>query len=178
MSEESQGSIKMLEPLIRVRTFLDKFLSIFVAVLLVVMSVIVFSNVIMRYFLSMGIYWYEELSRFVFIWIVFLGAVIAYFKGDHLALDVLLIYTPPKVKKSLVVLADLLVITALIIMTQGAWDMAIDSLNSGWVASTIPIPYGVVYMVGPLSSILLLFEALIETIEDTYVLAKTLKGGK
>lgn len=178
MSNEPQESIAITESLKKVRTVLDTIISIIVAVLLTAMSAIVFTNVIFRYFLSMGIFWYEELSRFLFIWIVFLGAVLAYIKGDHLALDVVLIYLKPKARKSLIVAADFLVIVSLIVMTQGAYLMAMDSLASGWIASTIPIPYGYVYMVGPLSSVLMLFQAVIKTIDDVNVLVGTLKEGK
>jgi TRAP-type C4-dicarboxylate transport system permease small subunit len=176
MSTETQESIKMTVPLKKAREVLEKILMVLVAILLVVMSGIVFTNVIFRYFLSMGIFWYEELSRFLFIWIVFLGAVIAYMKGDHLSLDVILVYLKPKTRKSMVVFADLLVIASLVVMTQGAYLMAMDSLESGWIASTIPIPYGYVYMVGPLSSVLMLFQAIIKTIDDIHVLVATLKG--
>lgn len=173
----SQESIKILVPALRIRRVVERILFYTVAVLLTVMSVVVFANVIFRYFLNAALGWYEELSRFLLIWIVFLGAVIAYIKGDHLSLDVVLIYLKPKVKHIVILIADLLVVYALIVMTQGGWEMAIDSLNSGWIASTIPIPYGYVYMVGPVSSALMLFQVLIKTIEDWHAFKKTVKGG-
>jgi TRAP-type C4-dicarboxylate transport system permease small subunit len=150
---------------------------VFVAILLVAMSSVVFINVIFRYFLNSTIGWYEELSRFLLIWIVFLGAVIAYFKGDHLSLDVVLNFMKPKAKKVVGMVADILVIAALVIMIQGGFAMALDSLASGWVASSIEIPYGWIYMVGPVSAILMLFQALIKTGEDLHGLLKVLKGG-
>lgn len=145
---------------------IDTTLSYVVAVLLVAMSFTVFGNVVCRYFLDASLAWYEEVSRFLLIWIVFLGAVIAYIKGDHLGIDVLLIFLPPRPKQAVIVAADLLVIAALAIMTQGGWEMAIDSLQSGWVASSVPIPYGWVYMVGPVSAALMLVQALIKTRAD------------
>ncbi len=160
----------------RARLIIEKILSWIVAVLLVVMSVVVFANVILRYFFSMTIGWYEELSRFILIWIVFLGAVIAYFKGDHLSLDIVLKFIKPKAQGAVTIVADVLVIAALIIMIQGGFAMALDSLASGWIASSIPIPYGYVYMVGPVSAILMLLQALIKTVEDLYAQAKIRKG--
>ena len=64
------------------------------------------------------------------------------------------------------VLTDVLVLAALAIMFQGAWDMAIDSLRSGWVASSMPIPYGWVYMIGPVSAVLMFIQTLIKTAGD------------
>jgi TRAP-type transport system small permease protein len=145
---------------------LEKILSYFVAFLLAAMSVIVFGNVICRYFLDFALAWYEEISRFLLIWIVFLGSVIALIKGDHLGIDVLTHVFPPRACKSLGILTDILVLAALAIMFQGAWVMAVDSLQSGWVASSVPIPYGWVYMVGPVSAALMFLLTLIKTVED------------
>jgi TRAP-type C4-dicarboxylate transport system permease small subunit len=163
MSSETVVKTSWLEGLSRT---VDKSLSYIVAVLLVVMSVTVFANVMCRYFLDFSLAWYEEISRFLLIWIVFLGAIIALIRGDHLGIDVLLIVMPPRVRRMVVLLSDLMVLAALAIMFKGAWEMAIDSLKSGWVASSVPIPYGWVYMVGPVSAALMFVQTLIKIIGD------------
>jgi TRAP-type C4-dicarboxylate transport system permease small subunit len=145
---------------------MEKVLSYVVAVLLVLMSATVFGNVICRYFLDFSLAWYEEVSRFLLIWIVFLGAVIAYIKNDHLGIDVLLLALPPRIRRMVVILSDLLVLTALAIMFQGGWVMTADSLASGWVAASVPIPYGYVYMVGPISAALMFVQAMIKFVMD------------
>jgi TRAP-type transport system small permease protein len=151
---------------------MDTGLSYVVAALLVAMSGTVFGNVVCRYFLDASLAWYEEVSRFLLIWIVFLGAVIAFIKGDHLGIDVIFMVLRPKYQRMVTVVADVLVIVSLVIMFQGGWDMAIDSLESGWVASSVPIPYGWVYMVGPVSALLMVIQCLIKTHADI----RALKG--
>jgi len=146
--------------------FIDTTLSYVAAALLVAMSATVFTNVVCRYLLDASLAWYEEVSRFLLIWIVFVGAVIAFIKGDHLGIDVVLSFLPRRLSRVVTVAADLLVIIALLVMLQGGWEMAIDSLESGWVASSVPIPYGWVYMVGPVSAALMLVQALIKTGAD------------
>jgi len=163
MSSETVATASLLEVVSRV---MDKILSYIVALLLVVMSGVVFGNVISRYFLNTTWGWYEEVSRFLLIWIVFLGAVIAMIRSDHLGIDLLPLVFPPRVCRAMVVLTDVLVLVALAIMFQGAWDMAIDSLASGWVASSVPIPYGWVYMIGPVSAVLMFIQTLIKTPGD------------
>lgn len=145
---------------------MDKILSYFVAVLLVAMSGVVFGNVFSRYLLNTTWGWYEEVSRFLLIWIVFIGAVVCMIRGDHLSIDLLSIVFSPRVCRAMAVLTDVLVLLALVIMCKGAWDMAIDSLASGWVASSIPIPYGWVYMIGPVSAALMFVQTLIKTAGD------------
>jgi TRAP-type transport system small permease protein len=163
MDPETVLKTSLLDVISRV---MDKALSYVVAVLLVSMSAVVFGNVISRYFLNTTWGWYEEVSRFLLIWIVFLGAVVALIRGDHLGIDLLSLVFSPRVCRMIVVLTDILVLAALAIMCQGAWDMAIDSLASGWVASSIPIPYGWVYMVGPVSAALMFIQTLIKITGD------------
>ena len=151
---------------------MDTGLSYVAAVLLVAMSGIVFGNVVCRYFLNASLAWYEEVSRFLLIWIVFLGAVIAYIKGDHLGIDVIFMVLRPRYRRMVAVIADALVLVCLAVMFQGGWNMAIDSLESGWVASSVPIPYGWVYMVGPVSAALMFVQCLIKTLADI----RALKG--
>jgi TRAP-type transport system small permease protein len=145
---------------------MDKGISYLVAVMLVLMSGTVFGNVICRYFLDASLAWYEEVSRFLLMWIVFLGAVIAYIRGDHLGIDVLLIFLPARPKQVVIVVADLLVLASLVIMFQGGWLMTQDSLESGWVAASVPIPYGYVYLVGPISAALMFFQGIIKSVAD------------
>jgi TRAP-type C4-dicarboxylate transport system permease small subunit len=163
MDSERVATASRLEVISRV---MDKTLSYIVAFLLVAMSLAVFGNVMCRYFLDFSLAWYEEVSRFLLIWIVFLGAVVALIRGDHLGIDVLVLALPPRARRIVIVLGDLLVLVALVIMFKGAWDMAIDSLRSGWVASSVPIPYGWVYMVGPVSAALMFIQTLIKMTGD------------
>ncbi len=169
MDSETVATRFRLESISR---FLEKILSYVTAFLLAAMSVTVFANVMCRYFLDASLAWYEEVSRFLLIWIVFLGAVIALIKGDHLGIDALLTVMPPRVRGVVVILTDVLVLVALAIMFQGAWVMAVDSLESGWVASSVPIPYGWVYMVGPVSAGLMFIQTLIKITGDI----RSLKG--
>ena len=163
MASEPVANVSRLEVISRV---MDKILSYIVALLLVVMSGVVFGNVFSRYFLNTTWGWYEEVSRFLLIWIVFLGAVVCMIRSDHLSIDLLPLVFSPRVCRAMTVLTDLLVLAALAIMCKGAWDMAIDSLASGWVASSIPIPYGWVYMIGPVSAALMFIQTLIKTVGD------------
>lgn len=163
MDSENIVKVSRLDVISRV---MDKTLSYVVAFLLVTMSGVVFGNVFSRYLLDASLGWYEEVSRFLLIWIVFLGAVIALIRGDHLGIDVLQLALPPRARRVAVLLTDILVLAALAIMFQGAWVMAIDSLQSGWMASSVPIPYGWVYMIGPVSAGLMFVQTIIKTVAD------------
>ncbi len=56
-------------------------------IMLSAMVVMVFGNVVLRYGFNDGIISSEELSRFLFIWITFLGAIVTMRENGHLGLD-------------------------------------------------------------------------------------------
>jgi hypothetical protein len=55
------------------------------ALCLAVMALAVFINVVLRYGFGSGIAVSEELSRLLFVWLVFIGAAAAYPRGEHMA---------------------------------------------------------------------------------------------
>lgn len=74
-------------------TILDyycRILKIFVIILLAVMAALVFGNVVLRYALNSGITVSEELSRWLFVWLTFLGSIYALREHGHLGTDALL----------------------------------------------------------------------------------------
>lgn len=65
----------------------SKLVEALLAFLLLAMVVMVFGNVVLRYVFNSGIVVSEELSRFCFIWLTFIGAVLAMREGKHLGMD-------------------------------------------------------------------------------------------
>lgn len=57
------------------------------AALLLAMVLMVFGNVVLRYVFNSGIVVSEELSRFCFVWLTFIGAIVAVRDGTHLGMD-------------------------------------------------------------------------------------------
>lgn len=67
-----------------------KLLEIIMVLCLAAMCLMVFGNVVLRHFFDSGLNVSEELSRFMFIWLTFLGATVAMREGGHLQVDILL----------------------------------------------------------------------------------------
>ena len=66
---------------------LFKALDALLAALLLAMVLMVFGNVVLRYVFNSGIVVSEELSRFCFVWLTFLGAIAAMRDNAHLGMD-------------------------------------------------------------------------------------------
>ena len=78
--------------------FLDRccrWINLLIALALAVMVAMVFGNVVLRYAFNSGIAISEEVSRWLFVWITFLGAIVAVRERGHLGTDFLLARLPP-----------------------------------------------------------------------------------
>jgi TRAP-type C4-dicarboxylate transport system permease small subunit len=87
-----------------------KLLDALIAVALAIMVVLVFGNVVLRYAFNTGITVSEEVSRWLFVWLVFLGAIVALKEGGHLGSDMLVSRLPVMGKKICLVLGHVLML--------------------------------------------------------------------
>ena len=59
-----------------------------------------------RFALNASLSWSEEFQRYAHIWLVFLGIAVAYRRGAHIGVDLLLEAVPARAARGLVLLAD------------------------------------------------------------------------
>lgn len=107
-----------------------RFLGVLIAASLAVMVVLVFGNVFLRYALNSGITLSEELSRWLFVWITFLGAIIAMKEGAHLGSDTLVSRLSVKGQKICMVIGHLLMLFVFWLLFKGSLDQVIINLES------------------------------------------------
>ncbi|MDR3591809.1 MAG: TRAP transporter small permease [Negativicutes bacterium] len=141
-------------------SWLLKATKVVTAALLAIMVVIVFANVVARYYLSASLAWSEELARFMLIWLVFLGAILAYVDNEHLGLDLLVKKMPRKLELVVACCTDLLVLYALWLVLWGGYLMTVDSWE--WEAPATDIPFGYTYLVIPVSGAVMMFQTLLK----------------
>lgn len=120
-----------------------------------VMLVIIFAQVVTRYFFSYTPEWSEELARFLFVWVVFLGSALIMGEGGHLAVQ----FLPNKFKGTrfgffLDVLINLAGYAFIILLLTQGWKMT--SIMTFQRAPGLDLPMSWVYAVIPASSILML----------------------
>jgi TRAP-type transport system small permease protein len=126
-----------------------KLLEFLVVACLLAMVVMVFGNVIMRYAFNSGILISEEMSRYAFIWLTYLGAMVAMREGGHLGVDTLIKHLPLGGKKFCVFLSESLMLMINIMFLIGTWRMhALQVTNVSPVAGLSMIwVYGIGYVV-------------------------------
>jgi gluconokinase len=117
------------------------------AVMLGVMALAVFINVVLRYGFGSGISASEELSRLLFVWMVFIGATAAYPLGEHMAFTSLLrpLQSKPALLKVVTRLIHALVLTSCVLVGWGAWQQVVVGMDSnsvvmGYPVALLPLP--------------------------------------
>ena len=112
-----------------------------------VMAVAVFVNVVLRYGFGSGIAASEELSRLLFVWMVFIGATAAYPRGEHMAFTSLLLPLrgKPGALRALTGVIRVAVIAAAGLVGWGAWQQVVVGMDSrsvvlGYPTALLPLP--------------------------------------
>ena len=100
-------------------------ISYLIAALLAVMVVLVFGNVFMRYAFNSGFSISEELSRWLFVWLTFLGAVAALRSNAHLGTDMLVGKLGPLGKKICMGLSLLLMLYCLWLLFKVSYEQSV-----------------------------------------------------
>ena len=95
-------------------------IEILIAIFLGAMIFFTFMNVILRQF-GIGFPWSEEIARICFIYLIYLGAIIAARENQHLMIDTLICKLPPLGQKVLYVIIQGLIIWLMWILTNGAF---------------------------------------------------------
>jgi TRAP-type C4-dicarboxylate transport system permease small subunit len=101
-----------------------------IAFCLALMVVLVFGNVFLRYAMNSGITLSEELSRWAFVWMTFLGAIVALKEHGHLGTDMLVSRLGPFGKKMCLGVSYTLMLFACWLLFKGAYEQAIINLDS------------------------------------------------
>ncbi|WP_088710686.1 TRAP transporter small permease [Noviherbaspirillum denitrificans] len=112
-----------------------KVIEVLIAAMLAAMVVLVFGNVVLRYGFNSGITISEEMSRYLFVWMTFFGAVIAVREHTHLGVDTLVRALSRRGKLYCAVASNLTMLFASALLFTGSWNqMLINAATSSPVA--------------------------------------------
>lgn len=135
-----------------IEKFLMQVMNTIIVVSLALMVIMVFSNVVLRYAFNSGITSSEELSRFLFLWLIFIGAIVAMKESAHLGVDSLVARLPRAGKIVCVLLSNALMLWCCYLFFVGSWRQTIVGLGTDMPATGISMAYhyatGLVMSVG------------------------------
>jgi len=100
---------------------LTRALEVVMVICMVVMLVMVFGNVVLRLFFNTGIDLSEEIPRFAFVWMTFLGAVVGMRRRAHLGVDMLVQVLPVFGRKVCWGISQAIMLVCCLYITYGTW---------------------------------------------------------
>lgn len=126
-------------------------LEIIMVLLLTVMTLMVLGNVVLRYAFDSGLVVSEELSRFLFVWLTFIGAVVVARENMHLGVETLVAVLGRRGRITCLVLSDLITVLCCAVFFWGTWQQA--EINATFYAPVTGISMLWVYGIGFFSSV-------------------------
>ncbi len=133
------------------------------------MTVIVFAQVVMRYVFNSAFPWAEELSRYLFIWIIYLGISYSCRTRRHVRVMFALKRMPETMRRIVIILGDVLFVCYCAIVVIYGIRLNINTYRLGQYAAAIRISYVFVYMsivVGAFLSAVRLVQNIINKIQN------------
>jgi len=125
---------------------LFKGIDYFTGILTGLMVLFVFLNVVLRICFNSGLTWSEELSRYLFVFVTYIGAISAMRVNGHMTVDILISKVGPKAQMALYVVSQTLVAILMLILVHGSVKMVLQNTASRTAA--LGISYALLYSAG------------------------------
>jgi TRAP-type C4-dicarboxylate transport system permease small subunit len=113
----------------------------FIVASLALMVILVFTNVVLRYGFGSGITYSEELSRFLMVWLAFVGGAAAMHTHQHLGMNCVVLLLPSIGKKIFAVASILLMLVCFGYFFYGSWLQTVVNLEVRSPALQMPMCY-------------------------------------
>ena len=130
----------------RIADSICRLLVVLMALALALMVVLVFGNVVLRYAFNSSITMSEELARWLFVWITFMGAVVGLRQHAHLGTDILVSRLSPVGKKICLVIGHLVMLYICWLIFEGGVEQV--RINSDVLAPSTQWPMGILHAAG------------------------------
>ncbi|MCL4768058.1 MAG: TRAP transporter small permease [Hyphomicrobiaceae bacterium] len=119
-------------------------------------SLLLFVNVVLRYWFLAPISWAEELTLYIMVWIVFVGSSVAIRTRGHIAIDLLPLALSPAGQRRLAIFIALTVLAFLAVFFHYSLEHTLRVRGSGQVAPVMQAPMWLAYLAMPAGSALMI----------------------
>lgn len=139
-----------MEKIGKILSAVNKAVEYIVSVLLAIMVVVVFLQVIFRFIIKSSLPWSEELSRYILVWISFLGTSIGIKRKGHIGVEAVINYLPFTAKNIVAVIAHALssVLFGVLIIWGYQLIGKVVNQTSPAMEISMAIPYSAVFTGG------------------------------
>lgn len=103
------------------------------------MALLVFLNVVLRYGFNSNLTITEEIGRYLFVWLTFLGSISAFIRNRHVRVDTFLLRMPAPMQRVVKILSDLAMLACCVLVFVGGWQLTKSNLANYLPVSDIPV---------------------------------------
>ena len=132
----------------------------------IVMTVMIFLQVIYRYVLGDSLSFSEELARYMFIWSVAMGSALALKTRSHIGVELLVERLPKSLGVQAKVLACAISLVFYAMLIWYGFEMVGETMEQE--SAALELPMGYVYLAVPLSAIVLFICEIKNVLDDLF----------
>lgn len=130
----------------KVMKWFDEYAEISVCVVLMsTMTVLLAVQVFMRYVMGASLSWSEEIARYLFIWLIYLGISYGAREMRHIKIDAALDLFPRRIRPAIVILGDLLFLAFALYIVWTSWSVIERQMILGQTSPAVGLPMWIVY---------------------------------
>jgi len=146
--------------LIRAKRALNNVMDRCVMLLMALLAVVLFIAVIMRYFFNLPLAWSEEVSRYAFVWLSFLGAEMCFRANAHVGVDLLVQTFPASLQNAVRRFGQ--VLAGLFLLGLLVSGISVTLATSDQLSPALGIPMCLVYGAVPVGTALMLLDWIVQ----------------
>ena len=125
----------------RLTSGIGKIIEISIVLLLAGMAAMIFVNVVLRYGFNSGLVISEEMSRFFFVWLTFIGAVLAFGENGHLGVETMVRLFGRRGRIICMALTNILILFCVVVLFWGTWLQAPINASMRSPVAGMPLAY-------------------------------------
>lgn len=150
MTQPPSASSGLIHALDRVAYRLNAAAELLLWILVAAAIVVTFIQVVFRYGLESSLSWSEELARYVFVWIIFIGTSVATRRRQHIFVEVLIGLMPPALRRWADFIGVIASMLFFAVFAYVGWLLTLNAWNQYSTALDVRIAY--VYAAAPLGA--------------------------
>lgn len=141
------------------------------SVIMCIMVLIVFAQVVLRYFFKIGIFWGEEVTNLCMVWFGFIGIAVDVLEKRHISIEIFTNKLPPKA-------LDLLIRFGYLLIAAFGVALIVKGIEIMKVMSYVTLPAtkwsaSISYIILPISGTLMLINALLVVLKKEHLILDT-----
>ncbi|WP_417584861.1 TRAP transporter small permease [Pelagibacterium sp.] len=121
------------------------------AALMLGMVIMVATNVVLRYGFNSGLNFSEEMSRYFFVWLTFIGAVLAFKDHGHIGVETIVRLFGRRGRIACMLITNIIILITAIVFFHGTWVQ--HPINASMTAAVVGMSMIWVYGIGYFTSL-------------------------